>query len=278
MKFTYTTFAGVTLPTLLPEDETGTGDARISYVDSASGGGFDLLGEQEAKPGAVKLRFNRRYFHKTESTLITYLEGLRALHGRKGVLVRKWDDGSEEWVIARLQQLSTRRTYANRNHFDITFSFVIMSGWWRHDLVGSWRLDSGVMLDDGEVLDGTDTTILDTSPKDITITNQGNATITDPVFSIEAGSVAISKVVIRSEDWEIEYEATIAVGKILYIDCGAYTVLNDDTYDPGSLELGNRHAIIEWARLYPGNNEVEVILTGGGIDSIFGISFYSGSK
>lgn len=264
-------FGDYTLPAANPDETVGTGGATITNPLGLPGGGaFDSLRESVAQFGDRVLTKKAVIYASTEALAMAAYRALQAEVGKRDRLYREWDYGSaEEWVDARLINIEAQRKAADALKLDVTMQFEIYSAYWRSlSPVGEWYLNDGELLDYGLVLDGTATTFtLDSSPKILTVTNGGNAIVTDCKINIDAGSADITAVKIEADDIEIDYAGTITAGDELMIDCGAYSVTNNLVNDRDNLSLGSDHKINEWFRLLAGANSVTITITGGSTDS-----------
>ncbi len=124
------------------------------------------------------------------------------------------------------------------------------------------------------------------SPVTVTVAPEGNAPITDPVLRITAGDAPITAVSITNttpeeseggvatEICHISYGATIAAGKELVIDCGAYSVKNNGTEDLANLTRQAGHRVDGLFELRSGEtNTIVVTFTGGGTGSVMRLEY-----
>lgn len=279
--YTLKKFGAVDLPTRMPTDDMGSGgDAKTAPYVLSSGGAYDMLGTDEAFFAARKLTKSGRYYATTAAARETYLRSLYAMLGKSDKLYREWEDTTLEWVQARLVNIAADRSVENRQHIDITTTFEVYSPYWRGALVGAWFLDNGEYFDTGLYLDSGNEVTIDSSPKAITETRTGSAIVMDTKFIITAGSAAITALTIACADngWEMTYTGTIAIGKMLIIDCGGCYVLNDNADDYAHFALTSNHTINEWSRLIQGDNDITVTITGGSTDSTISLNYYEGWK
>ena len=278
--YTLKQFGTYTLPVAAPSETVGAGGTAMAMAyDLPGGGAFDSLRDDCAQFGARELTKTAIVYAATSSAAITAYRALQANVGKRDRLYRVWLDGTtQEWVDARLIAVDAERTIANRYNLDVTMRFLVYSPYWRSKVaVGEWYLDDGELLNTGLVLDSTATTYtLDTSPKTITITNGGNAIVTDCRINIDAGSADITAVTISTSEADMDYTGTLTAGDELVIDCGAYLVTNDGTNDRANFSLGASHTINEWLRLNPGANNITITLTGGSTDSQITFGYYNG--
>jgi hypothetical protein len=107
-----------------------------------------------------------------------------------------------------------------------------------------------------------------------TITNGGNAVVSNAVLTLTAGDVKISSVyfIHNVTNQQMVYSADIVAGKSLVIDCGAQTVKNNAVAAYANFVVNHNR----WLDLLPGTNALSVLITGGGTGSTLSVSFYDG--
>jgi hypothetical protein len=268
-----------TLGQRMPSDDLSTGAAITAPFSQNGGGAFDGLGEERAASGVYTLTKTYRIWFATQAERVSHFQDLRELKGKRGKLIRNWDDGNSEYVTARVVRVSAERTLDDIRSLECTVEFEVYSAYWHGDYTGVWTFDDGEYFDIGLNFDsGADIVTLNTSPKNMTITMLGNDICNDPVINVTAGSADITAIEIKNTTAghlaELDYTGTITAGEVLSIDCGAYTVQNDGTDDDANFALGTTHAINEWFRLAPGANTIVVTFTGGSTDSTIDFDYY----
>jgi len=120
----------------------------------------------------------------------------------------------------------------------------------------------------------TEGTTLAASPQAMTITNDGDATCVNAIITVTAGSAAITALTLATDDAELSYSGTIAIGKELVIDCGALSVKNDGAAAYAGFTWTGNHTSRWWLPLYSGDNTLTVTWTGGSTDSEIKVEFY----
>jgi len=263
----------------MPSNDLSTGIVTTVPFSQLAGGGFDALGTEQASSGVYTLTKSFRIWFATEAERITYFGSLRALKGKRGRLIRKWDNDVSQYVTARILGVTAERTLDDTRSLECEIKFEIYSAYWHGDYTGTWTFDNGEFFDIGLYFDsGADDFILDASPKSITITMEGNAISNDPVINVTAGSANITAIEIKNTTTghlaELDYIGTILAGNTLKIDCGAYTVQNNAVDADADFSTGTTHTINEWFRLPPGANTIVVTFTGGSTDSIINFDYY----
>lgn len=189
------------------------------------------------------------------------IDELRALVGKRGRLYRRAENNQEiQWALCRLMAEPSVRETRDRRWLNVTFDFLQLSPWRGHYHV-DWLLDDGEFLDEGLYLDD-DATWTYTHPLTVELNNGGNGRVTDAILTITAGGVAITAAnIAKAGETDIDYTGTVAAGDTLTIDTGSWSVLNDGVDAYNDLELGGDHAVGEWLRLDPGDNEIVITLT-----------------
>jgi len=277
-------FGTLTLPDEMPTDDNSTAPYMTDGLPLSTGGAYDLFGDDQSYPiGTYELSKTCVFHFSSSATARTYFNALRAMTGQRQHLFRQWDDGTVEWVTARLKKVSSKRELENVYHIEVDLTFEVYSHYWHGSYIGAWTFDSGKYFDTGLYFDsGGDGVVLNTSPKTFTITISGNAIINDPTITVTAGSANITALEIKNTTTghkaELDFTGTITASESLVIDCGAYTVENDGVDAEDDFDLGATHAIEEWFRLAPGANTITVTITGGSTDSTIDFDYYEGWK
>ena len=268
-----------TLGQRMPTNDLSTGIATTVPFTLLAGGGFDALGTEQASSGVYNLTKSFRIYLATQAERVSYFQDLRELKGKRGRLIRKWDDGASQYVTARVLGITAERELDDTRSLECEIQFEVYSSYWHGDFTGVWTFDDGEYFDIGLFFDsGADDITLNTSPKSFTITMEGNAISNDPIINVIAGSANITAIEIKNTTTgnlaELDYTGTIISGNTLIIDCGAYTVQNNGVDDDANFALGATHAINEWFLLPPGANTIVVTFTGGDVDSIINFDYY----
>lgn len=258
-----TTFAGVALPTAAPEHELGTDDSLSAYVVLPNRALYDPLGTEQAQGRGRQIAIRAAVTGSAETTIATAVDALRALRGKQGDLVITMADASTRTRKARCERIDESRVPHERWHRPLTFHFQLLGSGWK----GTYHDGSGAYV-----------VTLDSSPKSMEIANGGNDVVRDVTMAIMAGSADITAITIANAEAghvsAITYTGTIAAGKVLVIDAPTWTVLNDGADAWSGISFESTHAIRELLRLMPGNNTINVTLTGGSTDSTIAFVFY----
>lgn len=195
------------------------------------------------------------------------LDELRAAVGTQAKLYRRArDDDTVQWCMAKLPEAPHDWPYTQRGYFEITLGFQQLSPWVGASHGIGWELDDGVLLDDGRNLDEEPPVVLNTNPKAITITNNGNLPVDDIQFSVMAGSTPITRFEISTVDRRLVWTGSLTNGEFVTIDAGACGVQKNGSNDYNSL-LAQQFNVKTWAQFKSGANILNVALTGGGTDS-----------
>lgn len=239
--------------------EITPGEARSGLVSLPGGLVYDSLGSEWARSSAPTVRASGRLVAATAADLKTALDAWLAKRGKRATLTRKSDGGAVHSATARLLSVRAPRQPGFRLFIPVELTFELLSLPW----AGTSHAD---------------TTFLDTSPKTVIVTNNGNARVTNPIITIAASaSAAITAVTVAVSgvsSWS--YTGTIAANTQLIVDCGALKVLNNGANAYSGFALNAGHVIDEWIRLEPGNTSVVVTLTGGSTNSTIKFEFSDG--
>lgn len=278
MSYTISRFGSVELPCAAAEEPVGTAGSRSGLV-TIPGGYYDAYGSERA-PREREIINRKAILHRaTPALLQTAYNELRAMRGVRAKLYISQPDGSSYWTIARLLKITSQSGPDNIRHLEINMAFELLWPMWYGERTGDgWVLDSGEVLDDGLTLDESGGLFaLNTSPKSVTVTNGGNATVKNAIITVTAAGTDITALTIaKSGETQLVYSGTIAAGESLVIDVGAWSVENDGADDYANFALGASHVIEEWLHLTPGSNTITVTKTGGSTASTIGIEFYDG--
>jgi hypothetical protein len=138
-----------------------------------------------------------------------------------------------------------------------------------------WTLDDGSTLDSGLYFDPVATDIaLTAGVNSFTLTNNGNATMRNAIFTIVATTdIEDGFTLVKSGETYIHFEVAVTAGQTVVVDCGAMTVKRDGTnvynvtYGGVNLALAPdySHFLSDWLHLTPGDNDLKIYLeTGAG--------------
>lgn len=271
-------FGTVTLPVYNPDGDIGPSPSRSGTVN-IPGGAYDAYGNDQAPRETTTITRRCTLIEDTPAALQTALDELRSLRGKRDRLYARMQDDTVRWHWARLLRVVVPKKPGNVVNQEIELIFELPPIWWYGERTGDgWVLDAGEYFDAGLTLDESGGLFtLNTSPKNVTINNGGNATVTNAVITVTAAGTDITALTIaKSGETQLVYSGTIAVGQALVIDCGAWSVENNGSDDYANFALGASHAIEEWLHLSPGNNTITVTKTGGSAASTIGIEFYDG--
>jgi hypothetical protein len=255
-------FASVVLPTGSPLLPVGAPPAYTAGVNLPGGAYFDQEGTHHGGPKLpYELRLRVTALAASHTALETALFALTELSGLRGTLIRVLADGStQQWCTAKLLSVPASGDVQNVRSQPLELVFQVQSYWYKATAI-------------------TNTTTLNTSPKTVTLLNAGNARVTDAVITVTAGSAAITSLTIARTGYsELQYTGTIAAGKALVIDTGAWSVLNDgaDAYT-AEFQRTSNHIENTWFRLprsTPSGTAFTVTIVGGSTDSTISFVYY----
>ena len=266
------------IPNIDTTQDIGAGKARVEAIDFPHGGAFDQLGKDQSYRGGYEIPVRGTIIGTSETDLITQYYALRSYLGKKDRLWRRDDTGGLHWVWARLQSIDSTREERNRFHLTVDMVFFVFSPLWNGTLRGSWRLDTGEVLDSGLNLDTGLVTLLVNPVTQLVIANGGNAVLRSFEMAITAKGSPITSVRIeKAEKTDMTWSGTLAVGSQLVLDFGGLSIRNSgvDAYSGLALSSGNHH-VDDWMMLEPGNNTVTITRAGGDATSEVAVSYYDG--
>ena len=233
----------VTFPIQEPTDDVSPAQARTQWLDLSGGGAFDTLGSETAPGEAQTLTKRCILYNEDRAQLQADLDDLKSLAGKKGKLYMQIYGGAQRWRKARCQ-ITGQRPPATPFTVDIDLSFECESETWNSTQV-------------------TSNTDLDSTPKNISLTNSGNTPVKNAVITITIPADAppnITKLIfLISGSVEFEYTGSLSSNDTLVIDTGARSVKKNGADDyGGNFSLTSNHAISEWLRLAVGANTLTV--------------------
>lgn len=274
MGYYLTRFGDTVLPLTQPVTEMPTAPAQEGAV-ATLGYGYDAFGSDTA-PATFPYPLSYRVVvvGTTAAAYMSTVNELRALTRKRSYVYRTGQDGAIHRAAARLEQVSAQDSVETFNAVELSMQFSLWSFWESNWGVG-WLLDAGWSFDTGLFFDGANIiTTLTSSPQTVVHTQAGNVAIDDAVFTIKAGDAPITVVTVACTDRRFSWTwtGTLAIGKSLIIDAGAWSVLNDGADAWAGLVFNSGHAIEGIAHLAAGANSIVVTRTGGGTGSTFGVS------
>jgi hypothetical protein len=262
MSYILERFGTVTLPIYDPQIDVGTGGSAAATLNLPGGRVYDGLGGEQAARAATHIRLRGTLLGATPEELDAAYDDLRRWRGRRDQLWRRRADGSEQWCLARLLEVKATRQAQHWRHLEVDLEFLMLSPVWYGDSHGQ---------------PPEQPVILDVSPKTVTMHNGGNAPVANAVLTLTAQGGTITEVTIAVLGVsEMRWNGTLSVGQQLVIDCGARSVKKAGSDAYGGFSLTENHRIDDWLRLMPGDNPVEVELTGGGSTSTLQACYWDG--
>jgi len=261
MSYVLYQFDGVRLPFKNPTNPVGV-LPRKSKVQDIQGRPFDPDGSQRLAAGVTTIKKQALITGDSPAQFRANVNIWRALVGQRGQLVRRWGDGTREWVLARLLEMDGERKPGDILCQQYDFSFQILSPCW---------------------YDETQTVLTPTvsaSPTTVTLTNAGTERVTNPVIQLTVpGSKSLSSVrFVVAGVSDFTYTGALNAANVLRIDCGAQSVTKDGANAYANFSRNSGHAIEEWLRLEPGTTSLQITVTPSGQLPVSGwqISFYGG--
>ncbi len=276
MGYYLTSFRNYVFPTLQPITEMPTAPGKNGDIATLSTG-FDAWGNDDA-PSVFPYPLSYRVLvvGASASAYMATLNALRALSKKKGFLYRQGQDAVPHRALARLERVSATDSVETFNAIELAFEFSIWSDW-ENNWTDGWRLDTGVLLDTMMILDPPRvvSATLNTSPKTITVTVGGNVAVDDAVITLTAGSAAITAMSLQITAMGVifDWTGTLASGKALVIDCGAWKVTNDNADAWSGFTFHATHTQEGIMRLAPGANSLIIYVVGGSTNSVIDFGF-----
>lgn len=274
-------FGSVALPAGAPRHTAGTANSQQQIINVVGGGVFDVLGSEQAAPALpFDLRYECKAFDRSSAAALrSTLDELRGCRGAQAKLWREGlDDGTRQWATARLVEVGydTEARHSHGLFQPLVMVFTVQSLWRGVQHGAPWSVNAGQMLNGGLYLNMGDRHVLTTSPKTITLRNDGTARTDDVVFTLEAGAVPVTGLILACGDCELLWSGTVAVGTSLVIDCSPLrrSVRNNGVAAYGSLHLGAGHKSEAWMRLARGANSLVVTRTGGSAATYLTVGWY----
>ena len=277
-------FGAITLPVGNNEYTLSPAPARMAVVETTSGG-YDNDGNGRSKQALpFAINYTGIVSEDTDGLNRTRLDALRGAVGTRALLYRRAaDDDTVQTCIARLVSAPMTWPYTQRGWFETEFNFMQLTPWRGAWHESEWFLDEGVRLDDGRELDEAPPIAWDPAVKSTTTTNAGNLPINDAVLTMTAGGSAISSILITLYDYataeirsQLQWMGSLAAGRSLVIDSGAFSILNDGTSNYGNLTLTTNHKADHWLEVLPGTNGLVIVRFGGDATSTFSFNYRDG--
>lgn len=254
MPYKLSLFGSLTLPQYEGANDVGAGQALASLVTLPGGGVFDSLGDGQAARGRRQIVKKGELVATSAANFRTQANALRAVLGKRDKLWREWDDGTDEWVYARLIGLDAERKTGNILDQEFTLTFDVLSPVWNCD---TQQFEIAVLSASGN----------------LSAPNDGNVDVKNAVLTINPAS-SVSGLVITMTGVELKYNAAIGSTELLVIDFGAKSVQLDGADAFTDFELGTNHAIEDWLVLAPGSNTITLTFSSGALTAT--ITYYDG--
>ena len=255
-------FGDYVLPLWNKRDVVSMGDHGGATVNIVGGGAYDSYGSGASPEQALVLSTQFEIIATSASDVQKTRDEIRALAGTKARLWATFPDGSLRFAWARLARVQMERRYDFIHYQPVRLDFAVVTPGWRSGT--PWDLDSGLMLDDGLLLDYIgDTWTPATSGESTIVPTFGNRMVTDAIVVITAGSAeTITEIRLQCGACDWTWKSTIPLDGVLSINCGTKAVLLNgaDSYDNLTLNAG--HTVADWLQLLPGNNTVTITFTG----------------
>lgn len=223
-------------------------------------GAYDLAQGVAAPVGITSYILRGDLLGSSASDLESEINTLAALHNTKQTLYRmeSSDDTTTNTTSARVQIEWPDMTVEHHRHIPVTCTFTLLGR-------GLWNGTSR-----------TTNETLDTSPKTVTLSNNGSVWYYYPVITVtNSNTDPLTSLTIRvtGQAYELTYSGSVAINDVLVIDCGALTVLNDGSGDIANLARGSNDANAEWLPIPNGSASYTVTRTGG-TNATISVAYY----
>jgi hypothetical protein len=249
------------LPTYNREHSVGTAQARPAGIALAGGGEFDPYGSDPWPATADLIATRGIVVTDTSGGLTAALAPWRALARTTSKLWALCDDGTVVWKQARLMGVKIARRYENRTHVEVVMDFWSGEPNWH----GTAHADAPTALTN----QSTQLTVTNggNTPASMTLTVANGAAA--PAITYLEVKVLVAALVVCS--WR--YYGSLAAGKVLSVDAGALSILNDGLADYANLSLNSEHKRNRWLELAAGANAVSIWRTGGNATATAAVAF-----
>lgn len=253
-------FLGLELPKALEPGDTqniGTGRADVDIARMPGGGFYDNQGDEDSPRALDTISKSGMVYAIAGSTVRQQVEALRAKLGAKGRLDLLWHDGAVRWIWARFTSIRTPRGFNHAlSSLPVDLGFTPIGGFWYAD----------------EETVEIETWTVPTTEADFTVTNAGNANVTELVITYVAPVAGLPDITI--ENYETAQLITpvttgVGVGWSIVIDVGERTVkIHELNKDIDSIERSGATLTVEvTAHGYTVGNEV--IVSGTNYDGVY---------
>lgn len=261
-------FGSVLLPLGMAEDDLSTG-AVDSGLMASVGGAFDALAGRRLLPRWRSIGHTGTYW-ATESYLVrgsdffvdhlgNYLipgapdtllrQQVDALRSRLGAVGSLWrlreDDGSLQWVTARLMSVGYDQRVEDRLSATLRSTFETLMAGWRSQAAR------------------TASVAYPAAARRLLIHNGGNLPVDDAILTITASST-ITSLTITMTGVDLRWTGSLTAGQTLTIDCGRRTVVKAGASAYAGWSLGSGHTAAGWLPLAVGDNLLQVTGSGAG--------------
>lgn len=228
---------------LLPTGQSvdGFGAEVPSDVVATAGGSHFAYGSGVVPLGVHRIAHRGIYSSSVQSNFDAYA----GLLGQRLQLWRYREaDAAIQWKYARMLACRWDRDVEQSQHAEIASEY---------EAVGYWKAQS-------------QSTVSRASTGTLTPTGGGKARVFDAVITFTASGTGTKTIRMQDSasgiDWT--WSASITDTKVLTIDCGAFSVMNDGVNAYSSFTLNGAHASDYWCVVMPGSNTFTFTLTGAG--------------
>lgn len=257
MRANYRDFDGLAIPrynrtaTLLTAQ---SGSGLVPVIGGAVDRGGHVM---KTTPTGIEL--TATIYHADEATVWQEAQAWVAKVGTRGELTRKVAGAITQRIRARLVEASAEGGYETpRKVQPMRLRFAFLESSWRGRESKNWTLNSGHLLNDGELLNGERTYSV-TGSAPIAIPYAG--TVPEEAISLIISStqaIPTGMRIVFSSGCDLILYRTLAAGAALEIDGARKTIRVGMTGCYKQLAFGSGHRQSAWLRLEPGENQVTI--------------------
>ena len=222
----------------------GTTPVTSRLIQTPSGY-YDPLGDDRARPNAPLITLDGEIY--SSDAMLDEVQALTGDIGVKRKLYRDLDDGTTQWVMARLMRCEIDRNWPNVLTFPVRMAWEALGPW-----QGAYHLE-------------TDTVDVSSGSGSYTVSNDGNTrqeNVNLVIVPNSTGPMTDIEIECTGANVHIHYEDDVIYLQELEIDSELMTVMNNgaDAFD--GLYVAASHTIPRFLTLEPGNNQFDFDVTG----------------
>ncbi len=275
MGYYLSAFGSTALPLYGAVVDISTGPSRLALVTLPCRTLYDAQVTGQAERDSTRISYKCVLYDDTEAALDSAYQAYRALRGTRGQLWRTRGDGRLQWTYARLMEVAgERRAGEHYTYLELTFQFQMLSRDWYSDNPITYAFAEVAEDDDDLAIMGAVSDAI-AFPLTATVMNVGDQMQPSLVISVRAGDNTITALSLTNNTTGhvLAWAGTLTAGKLLHIDCGAFSVENNGTDAYSELTPPNNRE--EWMALAPGQNDLTISITSAGTGEELALTFYA---